>query len=278
MQKSSVSFQQNISLLAGESNCRVAFAQGAAGGQASTEEQLNHSFPSCGSISLHCMLQLSSSDFHYNSWNSMKMNKSRSACSVPSPGCQISSTQTGVKQDESSKTSPTYQDVQELHLSALLMLMPPGAVRPEEKERLLYTTYNDHQSWVGETQLCRPAYTSQLFFPGIWKKKSLYLSGFIKGWWGDGLANLPKQLKRVLEYHSYISGVQCFCSSNTHLCHNSPLSWSAVPRTEQQPRDREKGKMRLVFPSPERDKVRDLPGNTVSCLLNTDRVSRHHRL
>lgn len=66
MQKSSVSFQQNISVLAGERNCRVAFAQGAAGGQASTEEQLNHSFPSCSNISPRCVLQLSSSDSHYS--------------------------------------------------------------------------------------------------------------------------------------------------------------------------------------------------------------------
>lgn len=82
MQKSSVSFQRNISSLAGESNCCVAFAHGAAGGQASTEEQLNHSLPSCSNIPPHCLLQLSSSDSHYKGWNSVKMNKSKGACSV----------------------------------------------------------------------------------------------------------------------------------------------------------------------------------------------------
>lgn len=67
MQKSSVSFQQIISLLAGGSQSRVAFAQGAAGGQAATEQRLNHFFPSCSNISPHRTLQLSSSDSRYKS-------------------------------------------------------------------------------------------------------------------------------------------------------------------------------------------------------------------
>lgn len=64
MQKSSVSFQRNISLLAGENNCHVAFAQGTTGGQAFTEEQLNHSFPSCSNVSPHYLLYLNSSNTH----------------------------------------------------------------------------------------------------------------------------------------------------------------------------------------------------------------------
>lgn len=35
--------------------------------------------------------------------------------------------------------------------------------------------------------------------------------------------------------------------------------------------------MRLVFHNPERDMVKDLPENTVSCCLNLERVSRHRR-